>query len=179
MLAPACWLHPSGIVGHLPVPTGAAPDLLRASPFPALLPTWQETFSFDFSVNATTEESLASPLIHGPFLLKEIGFRSGSAGGASQLLLLGIGNMSPAPQTLLATPAGLPNRLASDSARTVASYYLTNIFERHALHQEVRQGCCRLIWTLNNLTGAAVTVVGHVTIQHCAELAAPPPLPSS
>jgi len=168
MFAPSCWLRPSDIAGHLPVPDNGAANPERDLVFPSLMRLWQETHAFDITTNATTEESVVSPLIYGPFVITEIGFRSGSAGGASQLLRLGVADHNTNPTSLLDTGSGTPGRLTTDSVRTVAAFYATTVFERHKLNQEFHQGTARLIWMLNNTTAAGVTVVGHVTIAHCA-----------
>lgn len=145
----------------------------RWSPFCALEDDWSETLAFDITVNATTEEGVASRLITGPFRIDEIGFRSSASGGASQLLRVGVGDSSPNPQTLLDTGNGVPVAVATDSARTVGAYYLTTIFERHYLRQTFRTGTARLLYTLNNTTAGAVTIVGHVSITHLRELPRP------
>lgn len=179
MLAPSCWLRPSGIVGHLPVPEGAAPDLHRTSPFPGLLPIWQETFAFDLTTATLSEESAVSRIIYGPFIVLEIAFRASTAATVSLFLRLGVGDNGTLPTTTLGSPYGIPASGATDTTRTVGAFYLTNVFERHTLYQEFRTGTARLIWMFNNTSGVSINVVGHVTIQHCAEMPAYPQAPTS
>lgn len=151
----------------------------RGDVFAALVADWQEVLAFDLTVNATTEESVVSRLISGPFRIDEIGFRSGSAGGTSQQLRVAVGDDSPAPGAVVGSGHGVPASLTTDSSRTVGVFYATTIFERHRLSQIYHEGTSRIAWILNNTTGAAVTVLGHVIITHLRphHAAAVPALP--
>jgi hypothetical protein len=143
-----------------------APDADRADPFGSFLADWQELIAFDITVNATTEEGISSRLINGPFLIEEVGFRSSAAGGSSQQLRIGVGDTSPGGQAVVGSDSGLPTSLASDSSRTVGTFYAANVYERHQMRWLSQSGTARLQFVLNNTTAGAVTVVGHVLITH-------------
>lgn len=168
----ACPLRPGYLGARAESEPGPAPRTARCSPFPALVPDWQETFTFDLTINATSEEGAASPTIHGPFRIDEIALRSGSAGGASQQVRFYVGDEQPAATTVVSAAAGVPSRIASDSARSVATYYATNVYERHALRQIFQTGTARVSMLANNTTGAGVTIVAQVTITHMRRVGA-------
>lgn len=162
----ACLLRPAERADRIDAPTNADPTCARNSPFAPLRESWRETIALDLTVNATTEEGCTSRIIHGPFRIDEIAFRSSASGGVSQQLRFVFGNLQPAPQAQLDGGAGLPGVIASDSARTVATYYATNVYERHNLNQVFQTGTARLGMILNNTTAGAVTIAAHVTITH-------------
>ncbi len=161
-----------------PVPNGALTPSVgigparsdRHDPFPGFVADWQDVIAFDLTVNATSEEGVATREIYGPFILEEISFRSGSAGGSSQQLRVAIGNDFPAPQAVVGSGAGTPQPMTTDSARTVGTFFATTVFERHQVRVLSRTDLTRIAFILNNTTGGAVTIVGHVAITHLREL---------
>lgn len=165
----ACSVRPKANGATSPPDALGRPTLDRADPFPSLVADWQEVLAFDLTVNATSEEGVASRLISGPFRIDEIGFRSGSAGGVSQQLRVAIGDTFPAAQAVVGSDSGVPTGIATDSSRTVGTWFATTVFERHRLTFISRTGTARIAWILNNTTGAGVTVLGHVVITHLRE----------
>lgn len=162
----ACSLRPVPN-GALTPPSGPGdprPD--RFDPFPELVADWQEVIAFDLTVNATTEEGVASRLIYGSFAITEIALRSSAAGNASQLFRIATGDTLPAPQAVVGSESGAPSALVTDSSRTVGSFYLTSTYERHNMHFVNRSGTARLLFILNNTTAGAVTVVGTLNLVH-------------
>jgi len=162
----ACSLRPGDRGSRAAADPGPSPTMARQTPFAPLVPDWQEMLSLDLTTNATSEEGCVSSLIYGPFRIDEIAVRSGSAGGASQQVRFYVGDDQPAATTVVSAAQGIPSRIATDSARSVATLYATNAYERHALRQTFRTGTARIAMLLNNTTGAGVTVVAQVTITH-------------
>lgn len=162
----ACTLRPVANGALTPPAQPAAPVYDRRDPFPELVPDWTELIAWDITVNATSEEGIAGPLLHGPVMITEFAMRSSAAGGASQQVFLAIGDDQSPAATAIGTPAGVPDRLITDAARTKPSFYATNVYERHALRLMHRTGTTRVTIYVNNTTAGAVTVVGHIAITH-------------
>jgi hypothetical protein len=165
----SCLLRPGygGVIA--PVVGSSDPNYARCDPFRPLVALHAETLAFDITVNATSEEGVVSRLIYGPFRLDEIAFRSSASGGASQQLRFCVGDQNVAPTTVVGVESGVPAQVSTDAARTIGTYYATNVYERHALAQFFRTGTARLIFMMNNTTAGAITIVGHVTLTHCRE----------
>jgi hypothetical protein len=173
----SCSLRPKPN-GALTPSDGLGPTRLdRGDPFPELVADWQELIAFDITVNATSEEGVASRLISGPFAMLEASFRSSAAGGSSQQLRIGIGDTFPAPQAVVGSDSGIPSGIVTDSSRSVGTFYATSVFERHQLAFVSQTATARLIFVLNNTTAGAVTVVGHVLIAHLVPRASRLPAP--
>lgn len=162
----ACSVRPVPNGARLPSAGPGAPVLDRGDPFPVLVADWTEILAFDLTVNATSEEGIASKLISGPFRIDELAFRSGSAGGVSQQLRVSVGDTFPAAQAVMGSDSGLPTAQATDSSRSVGTFYATTVYERHIIRFVSQTGTARIQWILNNTTGAGVTVLGHVVITH-------------
>lgn len=125
--------------------------------------------AWDITVNATAEEGIATRLITGPFMLTEVAFRSSAAGGVSQQIRIVTADLFPAPATVIGTESGLPNQLATDASRSIGTFYANSTYERHALRWINRSGTARLVFMVNNTTAGAVTIAGHVVVQHLRE----------
>jgi hypothetical protein len=162
----ACTLRPRANGALTPPLLADVPPPPRHDPFPGLVPSWSEEIAFDITVNATSEEGIAGPVIYGPFTITEIALRSSASGGASQQVKIAIGDDNTPASTAVGTPAGVPDRIITDTARTVPTYYATNVYERHQLHLTHRTGTARLQIYVNNTTAGAVTIVGHIAITH-------------
>ena len=162
----ACALRPVPNGALMASPALASPDHVRGDPFPGLVADWSELLPFDLTVNAGTEEGIASRLLYGPFLITEIAFRSSGAGNASQLLKLATGDTSPAGQTVVGSDNGVLAPVTTDSSRTVGTFYATNVYERHRVDLLSQTTQTRLQVILNNTTAGAITIIGHVGILH-------------
>jgi hypothetical protein len=159
-------LRPKANAGALPPACNGHPNFARGNPLPPLRDGWSETIGLDVTVNAATEEGVTSRVIHGPFRIDEIAFRSSGGGTTSQQLRFIVGNLQPAPQAVLDGGLGLPSTLGSDSARTVAVFFATNVYERHPMRQIFRDGCARIAMILNNTTAGAISIVAQITLTH-------------
>lgn len=162
----ACPLRPVPNGALMASPALASPDHVRGDPFPPLVADWAEILPFDLTVNAGTEEGVASRLISGPFLITEVAFRSSGAGNASQLLKFATGDTFPAGQAVVGSDSGVLAPVTSDSARTVGTFYATSAYERHRLDVLSQTTQTRVQVILNNTTAGAITIIGHIGILH-------------
>jgi hypothetical protein len=168
MHAPGCYSPTQYARGHRMVAADTTTPRDRARlVLPALRDDWCETISIDFTIGATSQESVLSRLIYGPFRIASWGGRTGTAATNSMRLQLSVANTDSLTLTDLTARQNISREIMTDAAtHFVGGLDLTTLWVFVAPNFVERGPLARVVATANNTSAGAQVVTAIISIVH-------------